>query len=71
MECEHQWMVIRPGINLERQCIICYRHESYAGEPFKAPSEEWYKGAEHGEQIGIEKGRKQIIEELKALLEIQ
>lgn len=38
--------------------------------PFKAPSDDWYKGAEHGEMIGIEKGRKQIIEELENLLHL-
>jgi hypothetical protein len=39
-------------------------------KPYKDYSDDWYKGFAHGKTVGIEEGRKQIVEELKRLLEL-
>jgi len=40
------------------------------GEPFKAFSDDYIRGFDHGKMVGNEEGRRQLIEELKRLLEL-
>ena len=44
--------------------------ELLQGKPFKDFSDDWYKGFDHGKVAGIQEGRREIIEEVKRLFDL-